>query len=104
MPKPKKPLHVYLIDESGDCYYYVARSKPSALGLFLKDHTYPKMTITQYRKESPKTTVTLCDDDREFTITSLASDTGGPEDEHRTLTMRAWAKEWGEGCLATNDF
>lgn len=98
-----KSLHVYHIDD-GDNYWYVAQTSGRALTMFLKDHTYPKLTAAQYRKECPGTTIVECDDDKEFTITSLASDTGAPEDGHQTLTMREWTKYWGEGCLATSDY
>lgn len=104
MPKKSvKPLHVYLIDD-GDRRYYVAQSPSRALTMFLKDTTYPKLTCAQYRKECPETTIVECDDSKEFTITSLASDTGADEDEHKTLTFAQWTKEYGEGCLATSDF
>jgi hypothetical protein len=102
-PKKRKTLHVYLID-TGDSYYYVAPSASRALTLYLKDHTYPRLTQVQYRKECPDTIITQCDDDNEFTITSLAGDTGESEDEYKTLTMRKWTKEMGEGCLATSDY
>lgn len=101
--KPKK-LHVYLIDESGDSHYYVAQTPGRALTMFLKDTTYPKLTVAQYRKECPETTITQCADDKEFTITSRASDTGADEDEHKTMTFVQWTKYWGEGCLATSDY
>lgn len=99
--KPKK-LHVYHIDDGDD--YYVAQTPGRALAMFLKDHTYPKLTAVQYRKECPETTVTLCDDDKEFTITNLAEYTGEKEDEHKTMTFAEWTKEAGEGCLATSDY
>jgi hypothetical protein len=101
--KPVKSLHVYLIDD-GDRRYYVAQTPGRALTMFLKDTTYPKLTASQYRKECPETTITQCDDNREFTITSLASDTGADEDENKTLTFAQWIKERGEGCLATSDY
>ena len=100
--KPKKPLHVYLIDD-GDQRYYVAQTPGRALTMFLKDVTYPKLTAAQYRAECPETTVVECDDDKEFTITDRACDTGADHDEHKTLTFREWAKEMGEGCLATSE-
>lgn len=102
--KPKKPLHVYLIDENGDSYYYVAASPGRALTMFLKDNTYPKLTAARYKAECPETTITECDSTKEFTITDRASDTGADQDEHVTMTFAKWIKERGEGCLATSDF
>lgn len=102
MKTKPKPLHVYHIDD-GDDYWYIAQTPGRALAMFIKDHTYPKLTIAQYKRECPEATMTLCDDAQEFTITSRASDTGADQDEHKTLTMREWTKYWGEGCLATSD-
>lgn len=101
--KPKKSLHVYLIDD-GDQRWYVAQSTSRALTLFLKDVTYPKLTIAQYKKECPETTITECPDDKGFTITDRASDTGADQDEHTTMTFAEWIEERGEGCLAMSDF
>ena len=95
-----KPIpHVYLIDV-GDRIWCVASSARKAWNLYMGD---PKMTLSKYLKEWPDTTVTQCDDDKEFTITSRAEDTGKLEDEHETMTFGEWAKT-GEGLLAQSDY
>lgn len=101
--KPTPTLHVYLIDD-GEQYWYVAKSPRSAMNMFLKANTYPKMTPAQYRTEYPDTTIIECDENKDFTITDRGSDTGTGQDEHRTMTSAEWIKECGEGCLATSNF
>lgn len=98
----KSPLHVYHID-GGIQYWYIAKSARAALNMFVKDTTYPLLTVPQYKNQYPETTITQCDESRPFTLVDLAEWTGEKEDEERTMTLGEWAKEAGEGCLATSE-
>lgn len=91
-----RTLHVFRI-EDGEQHWYVATSARAALAAFVKDSYHP-MTVREFRKEYPETTVTQCPDGGRMAI--------GMENERAdfdrvTHTYATWAKLTPPGFLAT---
>lgn len=98
--KPKKPLHVYLIDD-GARHWYVATSEGNALAQYAED-SYGG-SVEDYLADYPETTVTQCDDDKTLTI-NFDPDHEIDGNQEETKTFAEWVEERDEGRLCSTEW